>query len=47
LPNVENLSKTKKKKMPHYTKQESEKCRDVNSKVWWKFGGIGTSLVSK
>jgi hypothetical protein len=25
LPSAENSPKTKKKKMPHYTKQESEK----------------------
>jgi hypothetical protein len=48
LPSVENSPKTKEKKVPHYTKQESEKnCRDVDPKVWWKLGGIGTGLVSK
>jgi hypothetical protein len=41
LPSAENLFKTKEKKMPHYTKQESEKifgCRSrlgFKVKKWW------------
>jgi hypothetical protein len=47
LPNVENSPKTKEKKMPHSSKQESKKCRDVDLEVWWKLGGICTNLVSE
>jgi len=46
LPSVENLPRTKEKKIPHYTKQV-KKCRDVDPEVLWKLVGINIGLVSK
>jgi hypothetical protein len=39
--------KQKKKESPTSQNKKVKKCKDVNPKVWWKLGGIGTSLVSK
>jgi hypothetical protein len=37
----------KRKKCPTTQNKKVKKCKDVDLEVWWKLGGISTSLVSK